>query len=193
MRLTILNTGYSFGIKFLFGFIRIMSRYPLPDAAKIIFYRPDFYGSLMKKVTQLAMRGTSEWSVAERELMAAYISKLNNCEFCIKAHVATSSMAYKDEAKVQKVLADLETAPIAEPLRAILRLLEKLTKGQTVNADDIRKVKSVGVSTKQIKDALAVCFAFNITNRLANTFEFEVLNQKAMESGAKYLLFRGYK
>ena len=193
MRLNILNTGYSFGTKFLFGFIRAMSRHPLPDAAKIIFYRPDFYGSPMKKVTQLAMRGASEWSVAERELMVAYISKLNNCEFCIKAHVATSSIAYKDKDKVLKVLDDVETALITEPLRATLRLLEKLTKEQTVNSNDIRKVKSAGVSTKQIKDALAVCFAFNITNRLADTFKFEVLNQKAMESGAKYLLFRGYR
>jgi len=123
MRLNILNTGYGFGTKFLFEIIRVMSRHPLPDAAKIIFYRPDFYGTPMKKVTQMAMRGASEWSIAERELMVAYISKLNNCEFCIEAHVATSSIAYKDKEKVLKVLANLETAPITESLRTTLRLM----------------------------------------------------------------------
>jgi len=170
-----------------------MSRQPLPDAAKIIFYRPDFYGAHMRKITQFAMRGVSEWSVAERELMAAYISKLNNCPFCIAAHTATSTLAYRDQNKVLKVLSDLDTAPITEPLRATLRLLKTLTTEQTINSEDIWRVKSTGVSAQQIKDALGVCFAFNTTNRLADAFGFEVFSQKAIESGAKYLLSQGYR
>jgi hypothetical protein len=38
-----------------------------------------------------------------------------------------------------------------------------------------------------------VCFAFNVTTRLASTFEFEQLSQQAYEAGAKYLLRRGYR
>jgi len=90
------------------------------------------------------------------------------------------------------VLSDLETAPIGEPLRATLRMLGKLTKEQAVNADDIRAVLAAGVSNKQIEDALAVSLAFNTTTRLANAFNFAVLDSKAFEAGAKYLLSRGY-
>jgi len=192
MRLKILNSGYSFGTKVLFAVIRAVSRYPLPDAAKLVFYRPDFYGSPMKEFTHQAMRGPSEWSVGDRELMAAFVSKMNECTFCIKAHSAVSAKAYHDKAKVTAVLSDLETAPIGEPLRATLRMLGKLTKEQAVNADDIRAVLAAGVSNKQIEDALAVSLAFNTTTRLANAFNFAVLDSKAFEAGAKYLLSRGY-
>lgn len=63
---------------------------------------------------------------------------MNNTEFCIAAHTATSALAYNDAAKVSAILADLETAPRTEPLRATLRLLGKLTsesKRQRVGRD----------------------------------------------------------
>ena len=50
-----------------------------------------------------------------------------------------------------------------------------------------------GVSRQQIEDALAVCFAFNTTDRLADTFEFFVPGHKAFEAGARFLLARGYR
>jgi len=193
MRLNILNSGYKFGTKVLFAFMQLVSRRPVPDAAKLVLYRPDFYGAPMGALTHLAMRGPSAWSVGDRELMAAYVSKTNACAFCIGAHTATAAMAYQDEAKVQAVLADLETAPIEEPLRATLCLLGKLTREQAVNADDMLAVLSAGVSPEQIEDALAVCFAFNTTNRLADAFGFFVPGHKDFEAGAKFLLQRGYR
>ena len=48
-------------------------------------------------------------------------------------------------------------------------------------------------SLAQIDDALAVCFAFNVMNRLADTFKFSVPGVKAFEAGAKFLLARGYR
>lgn len=193
MRLKILNNGYDFGTKALFAFIQLVSRRPVPDAAKLVFYRPDFYGAPMGAFTHLAMRGPSAWSVGDRELMAACVSKMNACAFCIGAHTATAAMAYQDEAKVQAVLADLETAPIEEPLRATLRLLGKLTREHSVNADDMRALLSAGVSGEQVEDALSVCFAFNTTNRLAEAFGFFVPERKGFEAGAKVLLRRGYQ
>jgi uncharacterized peroxidase-related enzyme len=193
MRLEILNSGYRPGTKLLFAVIRLFSGQPVPDAAKLVFYRPDFYGTQAKKFTHEAMRGPSAWSVGDRELMAAYVSKVNGSAFCIGAHTATAAQAYQDGAKVQAVLANLESAPIQEPLRATLRMLGKLTAEGEVSADDIREVLSAGVSPQQIEDALAVCVAFNTTDRLADAFGFEVLSAEGFEAGAKYLLKRGYR
>ena len=193
MRLEILNSGYRPGTKLLFAVIRLFSGQPVPDAAKLVFYRPDFYGTQAKKFTHQAMRGPSAWSVGDRELMAAYVSKVNGSAFCIGAHTATAAQAYQDGAKVQAVLANLESAPIQEPLRATLRMLGKLTAEGEVSADDIREVLSAGVSPQQIEDALAVCVAFNTTDRLADAFGFEVLSAEGFEAGAKYLLKRGYR
>ena len=193
MRLKILDSGYSPGTKVLFAFIHLVSRQPLPDAARLVFYRSDFYGTPMKELTHEAMRGPSAWSVGDRELMAALVSKMNECAFCIGAHTATAARAYHDEAKVAAVLSDLETAPIEEPLRATLRMLRKLTLENAVNANDMRAVLTAGVSREQIEDALAVCFAFNTTDRLADAFGFSVLEPRGFEAGAKFLLERGYR
>jgi hypothetical protein len=42
MRLEILDHYYGFGTRLLFALIRIFSGHPVPDAAKLVFYRPDF-------------------------------------------------------------------------------------------------------------------------------------------------------
>jgi uncharacterized peroxidase-related enzyme len=193
MRLEILNSHYSLSTKALFAMIRLFSRQPVPDAARIVFYRPDFYGTPMKQFTHAAMRGPSEWSIGDRELMAAVVSKVNECAFCIGAHTATAAGAYHDEAKVAAVLSDLETAPIEEPLRATLRMLRKLTREGAVTADDMRAVLAAGASRRQVEDALAVCCSFNTTNRLADAFGFSMLDPKGFEAGAKFLLSRGYR
>jgi uncharacterized peroxidase-related enzyme len=193
MRLRILDEGYSFGTKLLFGVIRLFSRQPVPDAARFTFYRPDFYGSYSKTLTHEAMRGPSAWSVAQRELMAAYVSKMNDCPFCISAHTATAAQASGNEAMVAAALNDLESAPLDEGLRATLRMLGKLTRDGQLTAADVRSVLDGGVSPRQVEDALAICFSFNVTNRLANAFRFDLLTREGYEAGAKYLLRRGYR
>jgi AhpD family alkylhydroperoxidase len=125
--------------------------------------------------------------------MAAFVAKSNGCEWCTKAHSAVAEGAYHDGARVSAVLSDLETAPIEEPLRATLRMLGKLMREHTVDANDMRAALAAGVSRDQIEDALAVCFSFNTIGRLADAFGFSVPGPKAFEAGAKYLLARGYR
>ena len=193
MRPEILNSGYGAGTKLLFALVRLLSRHPMPDAAKLVFYRPDFYGNRAKEFTHEAMRGPSAWSVADRELMAAYVSKVNGSAFCVAAHTATARQAYQDGSRVAEVLADLDSAAIEEPLRATLRMLGKLTAEGKPSAGDMREVLAAGVSPQQVEDALAVFAAFDTTDRLADAFGFEVLSPEGFEAGARYLLKRGYR
>jgi hypothetical protein len=81
MRLPILDNGHGFGTKVLFALIRVVSRQPVVDAVKLVGYRSDFYGTHMKKITHEAMRGPCQWSVGDRDLMAAFVSKMNDCDF----------------------------------------------------------------------------------------------------------------
>ena len=76
---------------------------------------------------------------------------------------------------------------------ATLRMLGNLTREHAVTADDMRVVLAAGVSSEQVKDALAVCCAFNTTDRLADAFGFLVPGPKDFEAGARYLLRRGYR
>jgi uncharacterized peroxidase-related enzyme len=193
VRLAVLDSGHTLGTKFLFAVIRFFSRQPTPEPLKLVTYRPDFYGTFMKRVTQEAMRGPSAWSVGERELMAAVVSKANACDYCIRAHTAISTLALGDSKQVSAAVDNVDTAPLTEPPRATLRFLQKLARERTVNADDVSAVLAAGASRAQVMDALAVAFAFGVTNRLADTFEFAIPGADAFEAGAKFLLARGYK
>lgn len=101
-------------------------------------------------------------------------------------------MSWKDDPKVEAVLADVDSAPISDKLKATLRLLRKLTKEHSVTIDDMKTVLATGVTKAQIEDALAVCFAFNVITRIADAFEFEVGPRAAFDGGARHLLKRGY-
>jgi uncharacterized peroxidase-related enzyme len=193
MRLRILDSGHGFGTKALFALIRTASRQPVLDIIKLVKYRADFYGGPMSRVTHEAMRGPSAWSVGDREMMAAFVAKTNQCEFCTKAHGAVAQLAYHDGEKVSAVLFDFDTADLSEPLRATLLMLGKLTREHSGDADDMRAVLAAGASRQQIEDALAVCFSFNVIGRLADALGFFVPGPKAFETGAKYLLARGYR
>jgi alkylhydroperoxidase family enzyme len=72
-------------------------------------------------------------------------------------------------------------------------MLGRLTRAHAATADDMREVLAAGASPEQIEDALAVAFAFNTTNRLADAFGFHVLEPEGFEAGAKILLRPGYR
>lgn len=81
MRLRALDQGHPLATKLLFALIRVMSGHRAPDVVKTLRYRPEFFGRAMSELFQQVMRGPSAWSVADRELMAAYVSRVNACEF----------------------------------------------------------------------------------------------------------------
>lgn len=61
--------------------IQFLSRRRVPDVVKTILYRPELWGRPMCQWTQAVMRGPSDWTVGERELFAAFTSRLNQCVF----------------------------------------------------------------------------------------------------------------
>ena len=193
MRLAILDRGQNFRAKALFAIIRLATGHPAPDVVKLMSYRSDFFGTPMSQFFQEAMRGASKWSLGDREAMAAVVSQANACDFCAKSHTATATLAYGDAQKVAAILADLETAPIGEPLRATLRMLRKLTLEHSVEAEDMRAVLAAGVSPEEIEDALAIAFGLNTINRLADAFSFVVPSPGGVEAGARAVLSRGYR
>jgi alkylhydroperoxidase family enzyme len=98
-----------------------------------------------------------------------------------------------DEA-VDAALADLRQAPISEKLRATLAFLRKVTRDHdSVTPEDVEELLKLGVTKQGVRDALNVCFVFNVITRLADTFEFEVGSRAAFDAGAKALLTRGYR
>ena len=81
MRLKRVEHRHRLKEKLILGLIRVMQGRRAPDILRTLFYRPEFLGRPISQWTQAVMRGPSEWSVAERELFAAFTSKLNQCVF----------------------------------------------------------------------------------------------------------------
>jgi hypothetical protein len=81
MRIEVLNSGHRLKTKAMFAMIRVLSRQRVPDVVKTLTYRPEYFGGKMNPLFQEVMRGTSAWSVGDRELFAAFVSKTNECEF----------------------------------------------------------------------------------------------------------------
>jgi hypothetical protein len=51
------------------------------DMRKLLLYRSEVFGGPMSVAFQATLRGPSDWSAGERELMAAYVSVQNQCPF----------------------------------------------------------------------------------------------------------------
>jgi hypothetical protein len=51
------------------------------DISLALRFRPELFGEPFSEYLQEVMKGASDWSEAERELFAAFVSKLNQCPF----------------------------------------------------------------------------------------------------------------
>jgi len=81
VRLAALERGHRRGVRLFLRFVRLVSRKEPPDVVNTLYYRPEFYGAVYSTMLQDVMRGPSEWAVGERELFAAFVSRLNQCPF----------------------------------------------------------------------------------------------------------------
>lgn len=80
MRLRKVHRGHGLGDKLRLGLMRLFAGHA-PGVVRTLLYRKEFFGRPVSELTQQVMRGPSAWSVGERELFAAFVSRLNQCVF----------------------------------------------------------------------------------------------------------------
>ena len=81
MRLSNVERGDRFATTLLYRVIRLLSGFRAPDVVRTLKYHPHLFGAPHAAHTQAVMRGPSPWSIGERELFAAFVSRLNQCHF----------------------------------------------------------------------------------------------------------------
>jgi hypothetical protein len=80
VRLSILESGHDGAAHEALQELRLsLGSDVLPGSRATILYRPEFFGKRFADWLHPLMRGPSDWTVGERELMAAFVSKLNQC------------------------------------------------------------------------------------------------------------------
>lgn len=113
------------------------------------------------------LRGPSPLTVAERELIAAIVSGTNACSFCYGAHALAAERFGMEEAMMEALLSDIDTAPVDDKMKPILKYVKKLTEAPSkIVKSDADAVLAAGWSEKALYHAVSVCALFNFMNRI---------------------------
>jgi uncharacterized peroxidase-related enzyme len=113
------------------------------------------------------LRDPSPLTVAERELIAAYVSGLNACEFCLGAHALAARAYGIEESVLSDLLTDVGSAPIDQRFKPLLNYVGKLTRWPSrITSADAELVYAAGWDEQALFDAIGVCALFNMMNRI---------------------------
>lgn len=80
MRVPRVHAGHGLRDRLFLGFMRLVAGHA-PGVVRTLRYRKGFFGQPFTDLTQAVMRGPSQWSVGEREIFAAFVSRMNRCVF----------------------------------------------------------------------------------------------------------------
>lgn len=137
-----------------------------PGIRGLFEFRPETARPL-GQLAEVLLRGDSSLGRGERELIAAYVSSLNDCHFCMSSHSAFAALQLPDGwSVVDGVLHDPESAPIGDKLRSLLALAAEVQRGGTaVTPATVAAAREAGASDVEIHDAVLIAAAFCMFNR----------------------------
>jgi uncharacterized peroxidase-related enzyme len=124
-------------------------------------------GRALIALHEALMRSDSPLSAAQHELIAAYVSGLNECQYCYGVHAETARGFGMPEELLRNMLFDLDQTPLDPKMRPLLDYVRLLTTApqQLVQAD-ADAVLAAGWSERALHDAILTASLFNFMNRL---------------------------
>ena len=147
-----------------------MPHIPLPEGVpgirSLALQYPES-GKYLYELVQILLRHESPLTPTERELIAAYVSYLNECKFCYSSHAAASRFLFQDQSGiVDLVLKDYQTAPISDKLKALLTIAGKVQEdARQVSEADVSLARSHGAVDRDIHDTVLIAATFCMFNR----------------------------
>jgi uncharacterized peroxidase-related enzyme len=124
-------------------------------------------GRALIELHEALMRGDSPLTAAQHELIAAYVSGLNECQYCYGVHAQTAQAFGVPEDNLRRMLFDLNDVQLEARMRPLLEYVRRLTVSphQVVQAD-ADAVFAAGWSERALHDAILTTCLFNFMNRL---------------------------
>lgn len=131
----------------------------------LLMYKPST-GEAMLHLAQALLHGPSPISKRDRELIAAYTSKLNQCKFCYQSHRAAALAHSEDATAAAAIIDHPQSASIDPKLKMYFYIAEKVQQsGRHLTKEDITSLKDQGLSDEEIHDAVLIVSAFCMYNR----------------------------
>lgn len=121
----------------------------------------------------------------QREMMAVIVSAANQCDYCIEHHKEALLFYWKDQEKVDHLLAVREEAGLTEIDRALCWFAEAVTLNPgDIAGSEIEKLRSLGLPDRAILDATQIIAYFNFVNRMVLALGVEFNEEE--KKGYKY-------
>ena len=116
------------------------------------------------ELTDLLLCGESTLSKAERELIAAHVSRLNDCNFCSAAHAAVTCRLFAGAE--EPVNNNIDVLEVSDKMKALLHIAGKVQQGgRYVTQAAIDAAKELGATDKEIHDTVLISALFCLYNR----------------------------
>lgn len=147
-----------------------MAHITLPDGLPGILgpmaFRPETAKPL-NDLVEVLLRDDNTLSRGDRELIASYVSKLNDCHFCSTSHGGFAALQLDAGWDlVDQVWTDLDTAPVTPKMRALLKLAAQVQQGgKTVTEADVAVARAEGATDTELHDTVLIAAAFCMYNR----------------------------
>ncbi len=165
-----------------------------PGIRGLLQFRPET-GRPLSELAEVLLRGPGTLTPGERELIAAYVSGLNDCQYCTSSHSATAAAQLPGGmALVDQVRAGPQQAPVPEKLKALLAIAAAVQRGGLqVTGELIADARAAGATDLEIHDTVLIAAAFCMFNRYVNGLATIAPQDPARyAAGAQHLIKEGY-
>jgi uncharacterized peroxidase-related enzyme len=173
----------------------------LPGILGPLLFRPETAAPL-NELAEVLLRGDSTLSRGERELIAAYVSNRNECQFCQMSHSTFAAMQLDGGmAVVDAVKEDLATAPVSPKVRSLLAIAGAVqASGLDVTEELVAAARAEGATDVEIHDTVLIAAAFCMFNRYVDGLatwapsaweDYEEMGVRTVEDGYRPLPPRG--
>ena len=138
----------------------------LPGIRSLMAFSPET-AAPMGELANLLLRSNEGLTMAEREMIAAHVSYLNDCVYCHESHGAIA-VCYLDGNKelVDTVKKDYQNAAISDKLKSLLAIAASVQKGGLhVTTQQVDIARKAGATDKDIHDTVLISAMFCMFNR----------------------------
>jgi uncharacterized peroxidase-related enzyme len=158
-----------------------VDEHEFPGISGPMRYRPETAKPL-NELAEVLLRGPSSLSRGERELIAAYVSGLNECEFCCNSHSAFAAIQLDEGMDlVRAVRTDADAAAVSPKLRTLLRIAAAVRDdGRKVTTELVDAARTEGATDVEIHDTVLIAAAFCMFNRYVDGLGTQPAAEPAM-------------
>ena len=137
----------------------------LPGISSAFAFRPET-AKPMRELAHVLLHEPNTLSPGERELIATYVSSLNDCYFCQTSHGAAAACHLGNRETVSQVHADFQQAPISEKLKRLLVIAGQVQRGgKHVSRSAVDAAREAGATDTEVHDTVLIAAAFCMYNR----------------------------